>query len=141
MHREAFKGVAHSKPKLKPGPRVPDDVAVLSKRYLRIRNEQMRAKNLREQMLLSKARDELILKELVVKQGAYLLVSLRQRVLSVPDNLCRKLVNIPDPKQARMILREAMLALLNELKDLPSKVVDPNWLASLDEADGKQQSR
>jgi hypothetical protein len=34
-------------------------------------------------------------------------------------------------------LREMMVSLLNELKDLPMKVTDPNWLEKLDdEEDG-----
>ena len=72
-------------------------------------------------MLLAKARDEVILKTLVERQASFLLVSLRQKSLAVPDNLGRKLVNIPDPAQARHILRESMLNLLNELQDLPTR--------------------
>jgi hypothetical protein len=32
-------------------------------------------------------------------------------------------------------LREMMLSLRNELKDLPLKVTDPHWLESLEEAE------
>ena len=35
------------------------------------------------------------------------------------------------------ILREAMLSLLSELKDLPQAVTDPNWLKKLEADDGK----
>ena len=31
-----------------------------------------------------------------------------------------------------MILRQAMFELLNEIKNLPDKVTDPNWLDTLD---------
>jgi hypothetical protein len=86
-------------------------------------------------MLLAKARGELILRTLVEKQAAYLLVSLRQTILGVPDQLCRRIVNLSDPAQARRILRESMLSLLNELQDLPSPIADPNWLQKIDEKD------
>jgi hypothetical protein len=79
---------------------------------------------------------ELILKSLVEKQAAYLLVSLRQRMLAVPDNPCRRIVNIPDPAQARRILKEAMLSLLSELRDLPQAVTDPNWPETLEADEG-----
>jgi hypothetical protein len=65
---------------------------------------------------------------LVERQAAFLLLSLRQRVLAVPDRLARQFVNIPDVNKARTILRDAMLALLTELADLPSKVTNPRWL-------------
>lgn len=114
-----------------------EELPEYSREYLLQRNEQMKAKNQTAQMLLAKARNELILKDLVTRQASYLLVSLRQKILGVPDNLCRKLVNIPDPAKAKAILRESMLTLLGELQDLPAKVVDPHWLKSL-EADGSK---
>jgi hypothetical protein len=94
------------------------------------------ARRKQTELLLAKAREELILKSLVEKQAAYLLVSLRQRMLAVPDNLCRRIVNIPDPAQARRILKEAMLSLLSELRDLPQAVTDPNWLETLEADEG-----
>jgi hypothetical protein len=49
------------------------------------RNETLRLKNHREAMLLAKARGELILRDLVEKQAAYLLIAMRQRMLGVPQ--------------------------------------------------------
>jgi hypothetical protein len=37
------------------------------------------------------------------------------------------MVGLTDVNQAAKILKEAMISLLNDLKDLPSKVVDPDW--------------
>ena len=110
---------------------------MLSRQYLVHRNNQMKYKNQTAQMLLAKARGELILKSLVERQASYLLLSLRERILGVPDNLCRKMVNLPDASKARSILREAMHALLNELQDLPSKVTDPHWFKKLEADEGK----
>jgi hypothetical protein len=88
------------------------------------------------ELLLAKVRGELIVKDLVEKQAAFLLVALRQRILALPSSLARRMVNVPDGRQANNILREAMTQLLNELKDLPSKVVDPRWLETLEKDAG-----
>jgi hypothetical protein len=37
-------------------------------------------------------------------------------------------VNIAEAKKTRAILKDAMLALVTELVDLPSKVTNPGWL-------------
>ena len=73
-------------------------------------------------------RGELISKALVGKQAAFLLISLRQRILAAPDRLARQFMNIADVNNVRTILKQAMLALLTELADLPSKVTNPHWL-------------
>ena len=126
MHGHPVQGVKNAKPRLssRPGPKI----GKLSDEYLRHRNDQMRIKNLAAQMLLAEIRGQLIEKRLVERQAAFLLLSLRQRVLAVPDRLARQFVNIPDVNKARTILRDAMLALLTELADLPSKVTNPRWL-------------
>ena len=79
-------------------------------------------------MLLAERRGQLIEKRLVERQAAFFLLSLRQRVLAVPDRLARQLVNIDEANKVRGILKETMLALLTELADLPSKVTNPRWL-------------
>jgi hypothetical protein len=130
--------VKNAKPRLssRSGPKI----GKLSEEYLRHRNDQMRTKNLAAQMLLAERRGQLIEKKLVERQAAFLLLSLRQRVLAVPDRLARRLVGIAELNKARAILRDAMLALLTELADLPSKVTNPRWLdevaAEEKEADG-----
>ena len=60
-----------------------------------------------------------------------------QRVLAVPDRLARQLVGIDDVNKARGILKDAMLALLTELADLPSQVTNPRWLDELAEEENK----
>ena len=47
---------------------------------------------------------------------------------------CRRLLGLNDAAQVQRILREMAFSLLNEIKDLPEKVTDPNWL---DESDGQ----
>jgi hypothetical protein len=90
---------------------------------------------LRNEMLLAKARGELITKQLVERQAAYLLVALRQRIMSMPSTYARRMVNLPDTKAAAAVLKEIAISVLDEIKDLPSRVSDPNWLQTL-EGDG-----
>jgi hypothetical protein len=126
MHGHPTLGVKNAKPRLssRPGPKI----GKLSEEYLTVRNRQMSVKARTAEMILAQQRGELIEKRLIERQAAYLLLSLRQRVLAVPDRLARQLVNIADVNKARAILKKAMLALLTELADLPSKVTNPRWL-------------
>ena len=131
MHQHPAPDVKGAKPQLLPN-RQSAEVQKLSKTYLEVRNAGLRSKTQQAQMLLAKAREELIPKSLVTKQAAYLLVSLRQKMLLAPNAYCRRILNLADPAQAKRILEEMMISMLNELKDLPVKVVDPNWLESLE---------
>jgi hypothetical protein len=81
---------------------------------------------------LAKRRGELIQKDLVEKQAAFLLVSLRQRILQIPPSYARQLVAITDPKEMSDKLREMSIAILIDIKNLPQQVTDPNWLQTLE---------
>jgi hypothetical protein len=70
------------------------------------RTRAVRANRLRSEMLLAKARGELITKKLVERQAAYLLVALRQRIMSMPSTYARRMVNLPDTKAAAAVLKE-----------------------------------
>ena len=133
MHGHPTLGVKNAKPRLssKPGPQI----GKLSEDYLRIRNAQMRTKNLAAQMQLAGRRGELIEKRSVEQQAAHLLVALRQAILNVPQTWCRRLLGLNDAAQVQRILREMALSLLGELKDLPAKVTNPDWLDEIVEQD------
>ena len=109
MHRHPTLGVKGSKPGL-PGTRTnakpasKTEVSRLSRVYLEIRNRQMRAKALTAEMVLAQRRDELIERKLVERQGAYLLISLRQRILNVAQTYCRKMVGLKDARQASKVI-------------------------------------
>jgi hypothetical protein len=124
-------GVKNAKPRLssKPGPQI----GKLSEEYLRVRNQQMRTKNLTAEMLLAERREQLIEKRLVEQQAAYLLVALRQAILNTPQTYCRRILGLEDAAEASRILREMAVSVLNEIKDLPSKAVNPNWLEELED--------
>jgi hypothetical protein len=79
-------------------------------------------------MLLAKGRGELVLKSLVEKQASYLLAVMEHTIKDLPLSFTERILNLDDVVQAHKILKELSIALLNELRDLPQKVVDPNWL-------------
>jgi hypothetical protein len=58
---------------------------------------------------------------------------MRQRILSLPQTYSRRLLNISDQKEMAAKLKEMALSVLNEIKDLPSRVSDPDWLSKLEE--------
>ena len=80
---EGVKGAKKRLPKL---PRAPEavDLAEQSSIYLQERNQMMRLKRMREEMLLAKERDLLIEKGLAIKQLSYLMIVTRQRLLRLP---------------------------------------------------------
>jgi hypothetical protein len=135
--KQAIAGIAGLKPRApKPegdGRLSKQESRALDKEYRVQRNETLRLKNFREQMLLAKARGELILRDLVERQAAYLLITMRQRMLAVPQAYAGRLVGQGDPHEAAQILRAAMIECLDELKDLPAKVSDASWLERVTE--------
>ena len=96
----------------------------------------MRAKALSAQMKLAKERGELISKELVSRQAAFIFTSLRQSVLNFPSTYARQMVGLTDPRQAKDVLTKAA-QFLNELAGFPERVTDPNWILTL-EGDGQE---
>jgi hypothetical protein len=56
-------------------------------------------------------------------------------ILNVPQTWCRRLLGLNDTGQVQRILREMTLSLLGELKDLPAKVTNTDWLDEIVEQD------
>ena len=93
--------------------------------------EKTRATIVRRQqneLLLAKARDEVILKPLVEAQATFVAVTLRQMILAFPLRAARKMVGLPDEKAAKRILDKIAHDLCKELVSFPQKITDPNWL-------------
>jgi hypothetical protein len=109
----------------------------LSREYLGIRNRQMATKALTAEMQLAERRGELIETDLVVKQAGFLFVSLRQKILSIPQTYARRLLGINDAKEMNAKLKEMSLSMLEELRHLPKRVTNPDWLKELEADDGK----
>jgi hypothetical protein len=79
---------------------------------------------------LGQGPEQLIPKAVVQQQASYLLVAVRQKILSVPQTHARRILNLSDYGKAREVLKAIMTGLLCELQDLPDKVTDPNWLGA-----------
>jgi hypothetical protein len=93
--------------------------------------EKTRATIVRRQqneLLLAKARDEVILKPLVEAQATFVAVTLRQMILAFPLKAARKMVGLPDEKAAKRILDKVAHDLCKELAHFPEKITDPGWL-------------
>src|SRR5260370_33316994 len=128
------------KPEANPTPDNGDDVPqhVLNKRFIeaktRLADDQARGVRTREKanrLMLAKAREEVIDKDLVVKAATFLFVALRQKMLSTPLAYHRKILACKDPHSMIQGLTEMMHDLLRELHDMPRKVTDPNWIETL----------
>ena len=126
------KGVKASKPRFKSAK---EQIPLLSERYLKLRNRQMSHKAAEAELNLAIRRRDSISKELVTRQAAYLMVSLRQRLLNLPVH-AHKLVGL-DADGMRKALREIAISTLNEIKDLPSAVSNPNWFKELEKDEGE----
>ena len=109
----------------------------LDSEYKTKRNEALRLRNLRETMLIAKSRHELIPKELVEKQAAFLVVALRQSIMQIPQTHARRILNLTDYSKAKETLSGMMIGLLGDLQDIPAKMIDPAFLKKLVEGDGE----
>ena len=134
MHAHPVQGTKDSKPRFRPAK---EELPELSKTYLERRNEQMRTKNLSAQLELALRRGQLISKELVTRQATFLFIAMRQKILNLPTTYARRLTGLDDIQEVRKILEGAAHSILNEIKDLPSAVSDPNWLKTLERDEGK----
>jgi hypothetical protein len=102
--------------------------------YLKERNASMRLKRMREGMLLARERDELIERELVIRQLSFLMIEIRQKLLTLPQRIGARL-RARDPELAREAAREAKEVVhetLHTLARLP-ECVEPGWLERLEE--------
>jgi hypothetical protein len=134
MQQHPTTGVIGGKPKTRLKT-AKEQIPELSMIYLEERNAQMRHKNMAAQLDLAVRRGQLISKGLAVKQASFLMISLRQRLLNLSSHT-HKLVGL-DADAMRKALREIAISTLNEIKNLPSAVSDPNWLRKLEADDGK----
>jgi hypothetical protein len=101
--------------------------------FVEEKTRQVVTRRKQNELLLAKARGDVIEKRLVEKQAAFLLVSLRQRILNLPQTYARRILGLTDLDQASKILREMSISILKDIKNLPQQVTDPNWLESLED--------
>lgn len=93
----------------------------------------VRARRMQAELLLAKAREEVIEVELVKRQAAFLFVAMRQKLLNLPTTIARKLLHQSDIKPVVNLLTEAIHRALRELKEFPKIVIDPGWTGEEDD--------
>jgi hypothetical protein len=129
--KQPIAGIPGVKPRV-PGPK-PDgklsreESRALDKEYRMQRNQTLALKNMQAQMLLAKARGELIEKRLVQLQASFLLTAMRRQALALPQAYCDRLAAAGDPLEVKAILDDAMRGLLTEVADLPNRIDAAAW--------------
>jgi hypothetical protein len=116
-------------------PATPDalDLQQLSSQYLRERNAQMKAKRLVAEMELAFKRNQLIEKSLVERQLAWLLVSMRQSLLSLPVKIANHFGNRDvSIRDIVPYVERAVHETLKDLARLPDSA-EPRWLEKLED--------
>ena len=108
-------------------------LTALTENFTAERTKAVIARRKQDEMLAAKARQELILKTLVEKQAAYLEAAMHEKIMGLPLTYARRILGLTDAVEAHRILKELSVCLLNELRDLPAKAVDPHWLEKLEE--------
>ena len=83
---------------------------------------------------------ELISKRHVQKQAAFLVLSLRARLLALPGQHAGTLLNVADEREMARRLDAIIRVALDEIAEMPLKVSDPDWLSKLD-AELEQSSK
>jgi len=130
---DPVQGIKGSKPRLRrpklPRRPVTAESAKLGEEYLRKPIALLDLKYKREAMLLARDRAQLIERESVLHQLAYLMIPLRQKILGIPSKLGNRFGNREVPMRevsdfCRTLVHEA----LSEVSNLPLTVSDPNWL-------------
>jgi hypothetical protein len=136
LRSHPVEGVKAAKKRLPKLPRAPeaDDLQEQSSIYLKERNKAMRLKRMREEMLLAKERGQLIERELVIKQLSYLVIAIRQRLLSLPLNIGNRFGDRQVPirevvEYAKRLINETLV----ELSKLPDCVDPAEWKKFLEE--------
>jgi hypothetical protein len=52
--------------------------------------------------------------------------------VNLPTTYARRMVGLKDANAAKKMLQEIAISVLNDIKDLPGKVTDPNRLQTLE---------
>ena len=81
---------------------------------------------------LLEMKGELISKKHVTKQASFLVLSLRARLLAIAAQHARELSEISDEREMQLRLDAIMRSSLDEIAQMPLRVVDPHWIETLD---------
>jgi hypothetical protein len=93
----------------------------------------MRIKRYHEEMLRAKQRDQLIEKELVTKQLAFLVVAMHQKLMILPSKVGNHFGDRAMPMREIVAYSQRLMhEVLTELSRFP-EAAEPNWLERLEE--------
>jgi hypothetical protein len=142
MHREPTEEARERllRPKGKTSEATREEISKLSAAYLEARNSKLRAQALMVEAQAKEKAEELISKELVTRQAQYILICLRQSILNFPTKYARVMVALDSEHEAKPLLTKAAHEFLNELVSFPEKIINPNWLQTL-EGNGEGQGQ
>jgi hypothetical protein len=76
---------------------------------------------------------ELIPRALVLKQAAFLVISLRQRLLEIAAQHARDMMNVSDERELQRRLDAIVRSSLDEIAQTPLRVSDERWLEKVDD--------
>jgi hypothetical protein len=107
------------------------DLQTQSTIYLRERNRQMKLKRQKAEIEPALTRDELVEKELIIRQLSYLLIPMRQSILALPAKL-RARIGAEFTHEMVVKAHELVHETLEHLMKLP-EAVEPGWLERLEE--------
>jgi hypothetical protein len=87
-------------------------------------------------MLVALERDRLIEKELAIRQLSYLMITMRQKILTIPSSTGNRFGDRDVPiREVVAYLQKKVHEVLTELSRLP-ECVEPDWQERLDEEKG-----
>jgi hypothetical protein len=81
---------------------------------------------------LLEMKGELISRAHATRQAAFLVISLRQRLLAIANQHADELLDISDAREMTRRLDAIVRDALSEIAELPSRVSDPDWIQKLD---------
>lgn len=105
----------------------------LDKLFIISKTEQTEVRTMAFRLDLARIRGDVIERKLVEKQLSYMLTAMRQQITSIPTSYARRFLHKDDIKEVYKILEEMCHRILNEIKDLPKKAVDPSWMDNLED--------
>jgi hypothetical protein len=88
-----------------------------------------------------RSKRELIPKTLVQKQAAFLVLSLRARLLAIPAQHADELLGISNRHEMTRRLDSIIRSTLETLAEMPLKVTDEHWMQKLDDVEHQRSAR
>ena len=87
------------------------------------------------EMRIAKAKQELIPRQHCIRQATFLVISLRQRLISLSSDLSRKIAEScnGDQRVIADLIDADVRDALSEIAQMPLRVTDEDWMQKLDE--------